>query len=119
MSVRYVRYVGRGAYANANSTFIQYNAIQEFEVYGSDTATDAAELLTSSDTQITASAYLNADQAPSKAVDGDKTTQWNAMMTNTEPNTLTIDLIGKAVSNQQLNCLFYQQWIRRISLKLK
>ena len=107
MSVRYVRYVGRGAYANANSTFIQYNAIQEFEVYGSDTATDAAELLTSSDTQITASAYLNADQAPSKAVDGDKTTQWNAMMTNTEPNTLTIDLLAKQ-SVSAVELLFYQ-----------
>ena len=118
VSVRYVRYVGRGAYANANSTFIQYNAIQEFEVYGSDTATDAAELLTSSDTQITASAYLNADQAPSKAVDGDKTTQWNAMMTNTEPNTLTIDLLAKQ-SVSAVELLFYQPWIRSYKFKIE
>ena len=118
VSVRYVRYVGHGAYANANSTFIQYNAIQEFEVYGSDTATDAAELLTSSDTQITASAYLNADQAPSKAVDGDKTTQWNAMMTNTEPNTLTIDLLAKQ-SVSAVELLFYQPWIRSHKFKIE
>ena len=76
------------------------------------------ELLTSSDTQITASAYLNADQAPSKAVDGDKTTQWNAMMTNTEPNTLTIDLLAKQ-SVSAVELLFYQPWIRSYKFKIE